>query len=106
MSHTPKLEAIRKKNPNLLGSGRMVAIIECLMGIPLEDRSTKPAIQDICVTDDGAFLAMNVGDIGYNEFMGAKADLERNILGLAKHFGAEREGQYLLDQIKLGGVDS
>jgi hypothetical protein len=106
MAHTPVLEGIRQQNPNLLGSGKMVAITECLMGIPVEDRSTVDKIATICATSDGFVMGMLVGDIGYNEFLGPFSDLERNVRGLAAHFDAPREADYLLDQIRLAGIDS
>lgn len=103
---TPKLYALLKQNPNLLGSGKMVAIVECLMGIPFEDRSTDCKIAAICVTTDGGILAMHEGDIGYNDFMGDSEDLRRNLLGLAEHFNAEDEGMALINQVRRAGVNS
>lgn len=106
MSNTPKLEAIRKQNPNYLGSGKMVAIAECLMCVPIEDRSTVDKIEAICVDSSGFALAMLVGDCGYNEVLGDRSDLERNVRELAAFHGAPREAEFMLDNIRQAGIDS
>ena len=106
MSNTPILEGIRLTDPNLLGSGTMVAIAECLMGVPVYKRSTDNKIEALCVDSSGCVLAMHVGDIGYNNFLGPYEELKRNVTDLAEHFGAYGEAEIMLKNVKTAGVDS
>jgi hypothetical protein len=43
---------------------------------------TNPRMVEITVTSDFHVLGMQEGDIGFNEFIGAFSDLERNYLNL------------------------
>jgi hypothetical protein len=52
----------------------MGAIVACILDIEV----TKPVINSMIVTSDGFVLAELKGDLGYNEFLGAESDLNRN----------------------------
>ncbi len=54
-------------------SPRMGAIVGCILGV----ECTTPVLAGITITDN-CVLAMRQGDCGFNEFIGAKSDLERN----------------------------
>lgn len=49
-----------------------------IVGFVLGERFTDPAIEDMIVTVDGCVLAQHEGDVGFNDFVGAKSDLVRN----------------------------
>jgi hypothetical protein len=64
-------------------SPKMGAIVACILDIEV----TKPVINSMIVTSDGFVLAELKGDLGYNEFLGAESDLNRNwtaLLDVAK----------------------
>ena len=72
------------------------AIIACLLG---EDW-TNPKIEELRITFDRGLLAQTEGEIGFNLFLGAEADLLRNIHGVAEV--AELDGDevgYLLGRV-------
>jgi hypothetical protein len=56
-------------------SGKMAAIVAYVLDIPAV---SDPAIDDMTVTSDGAVLAQNEGDVGFNAFIGHVSDLRRN----------------------------
>ena len=68
-------------------SAKMAAIVGCI----LDRQYTQPSIAELVVTSDGCVLARHDGDIGYNDFIGARSDLERNwkrlldVAGLTKN---------------------
>jgi hypothetical protein len=77
-------------------SGMFSAIIACLLG---EDW-TNPKIEELRITFDRGLLAQTEGEIGFNLFLGAEADLLRNIHGVAEV--AELDGDevgYLLGRV-------
>jgi hypothetical protein len=77
-------------------SSMFTAILGCLLG---EDWST-PRIQGLYLSPDGMLLARVEGEISHKMFLGAQADLIRNIHGLAKV--AELDGDevgYLLGEV-------
>jgi hypothetical protein len=55
-------------------SSRKAAIVGCI----LDRQYTQPSIAELVITSDGCVLARHVDDIGYNDFIGARSDLERN----------------------------
>jgi hypothetical protein len=68
-------------------SPKMAAIV----GYIIDEHYTCPGIASIIVTSDGAVLAMQDGDIGYNEFVGHVSDLERNWKNLLNAAGLTSE---------------
>jgi hypothetical protein len=66
-------------------SGMFAAILGCLIG---EDW-TEPKIEDLRITFDRGLLAQVKGDVGFNLFIGAEADLIRNIHGVAEVAGLD-----------------
>lgn len=71
---TPTLA--QKLNPRRFPgmSGKMAAIVGYILG----EKFTTPSFSDMIISG-GAVLAMKTGDIGYNEFIGASADLFDNL---------------------------
>lgn len=68
----------------------------------LQDESRETNVDDICVTSDKMWLIQDVGDIGFNRFIGPVSELYRNCRGIAEVAGlTEDETQYLLDCIPL-----
>ncbi len=61
-----------KRFPDM--SPKMGAIVGCILGV----QCTSPVLVGITITSDNCVLAMRQGDCGFNEFIGAKSDLERN----------------------------
>jgi hypothetical protein len=72
------------------------AILACLPG---EDWTT-PRIEQMCVTHDRHLLARQQGGTGFDLFVGAEADLLRNIHGIAQVAGLDGdELGYLLGRV-------
>ena len=72
------------------------AILSCLLG---EDWST-PRIEELRITPDRCLLARAEGDSAFKAFLGAEADLIRNIHGVASV--AELDGDdvgYLIGKV-------
>lgn len=92
---TVKERVIEKLHPSRLRvSGKFHAILSCLLG---QSGWTNPELAGVTVTSDGFLLGMQQGDIGYNEFIGSKADLDRNLDGVAKAAGlTKQERAYLM----------
>lgn len=84
-------------------SGMFSAILGCLLG---EDWA-EPRIEELQITPDRGLLARVVGEAGFNLFLGAEADLIRNIHGVAAV--AELDGDevgYLLGRVaEIKGID-
>jgi len=102
MSEEPIREAddIRRDCARKLRSvetGRMfTAILGCLLG---EDWST-PKIEELRISPDRCLLARVEGEVSFKAFLGAEADLIRNIHGIAAV--AELDGDevgYLLGKV-------
>ena len=55
-------------------SAKMAAIVGCI----LDRQLTQPGIAELVITSDGCVLARHDADIGYNDFIGSRSDLERN----------------------------
>jgi hypothetical protein len=55
-------------------SSKMAAIVGCI----LDRQFTQPGFAELVITSDGCVLARHDGDIGYNDFIGSRSDLERN----------------------------
>jgi len=72
----PSAELIRKLHPGRFTamSPKMAAIVGCILG----QEFTRPQLVGLTVTSDGFVLGMHAGDIGFNDFIGARADLDRN----------------------------
>ena len=72
------------------------AILSCLVG---EDW-TKPKIAELRITFDRGLLARLEGEVGFNLFIGAEADLIRNIHGVAEVAGLDGdEVGYLVGRV-------
>ena len=69
-------ELIKKLHPQRFKgiSGKMSAIVGYILGLSL----TNPEISDICITSDNHVLAAHRGDIGCNDMLGSKENLEDN----------------------------
>ena len=81
-------DLMRKLSPeHLRCSGRMTAILACLLG----ERWTDPVIEHLHITSDGCVLARIGGDCGANGFIGDVANLARNIGGAADAAGLTRD---------------
>ena len=76
------LSEVYSQNPTLLGSPKMIAIYECLAGIPSDERKVQPTISPISITSDGFVVA---GE----HFLGSAKDLETNLKGLCETFGSD-----------------
>jgi hypothetical protein len=61
-------------------SGKMAALV----GYILDEEFSNPLIVELLVTPDGYVLARNEEDLGFNNFIGAEADLRRNWVTLLK----------------------
>ena len=72
-------DAIRTKLQRVQMSGRMAA----LLGAVFQETWTEPRIADLLHTSDGMLLARHEGDCGFNNFVGAVSDWERNLRGIA-----------------------
>ena len=71
-------------------SAKMAAIVGCI----LDCQYTQPSIAELVITSDNCVLARHEGDIGCNDFIGARTDLERNwkrLLDVAGLTGDERQ---------------
>lgn len=71
------LQSIKKKlHPGRFTgcSPKMAAIIGCI----LQEQYTEPQLISFCVTSDNCVLAMQAGDIGFNQFMGPLSEFQRN----------------------------
>ncbi len=86
----------RKLNPNRFPgmSPRMAAIVGCI----LDQEFTEPTIAELIVTSDGCVLGRRAGDIGYNDFFGARSDLEHNWEQLLDLAGLSEEERQLAER--------
>lgn len=74
-----------KLNPGRVRVSPMFhAILACLLG---QAGWSRPELSALCVTSDGFVLGCVAGDVGFNQFLGAKADLDRNLAGVADCVG-------------------
>lgn len=55
-----------------------------ILGAMLDQHWTNPRLTCLCATSDGFVLGEQEGDLGFNEFLGALSDLERNCRGVAE----------------------
>jgi hypothetical protein len=55
-----------------------------LLGCLLEEDWTTPRIEELCISPDRCVLARPAGEAAFKAFIGAEADLIRNIHGIAK----------------------
>ena len=62
--------------PNM--SGMMAAIV----GYIVDESFAEPRIVEMAVTSTGGVLAVNADDLGHNQFIGDRSDLDRNLVGL------------------------
>lgn len=65
-------------------SGKMAAIVAHIVGKWDDVEITPAGIVEMTVTSDGFVLARAEGDIGFNEFIGPKSELDDNCDRLAK----------------------
>jgi hypothetical protein len=90
-----RAECARKLKPIETG-GMFTAILGCL----LDEDWTNPKIEELYITPDHCILARETGQVTHNQFIGAEADLIKNIHGIADV--AELDGDelgYLLGKI-------
>jgi hypothetical protein len=90
---TPSTELIRKLHPARFSamSPKMAAIVGCILG----EKFTEPQLVGLTVTSDGFVLGMPAGGIGFDDFVGAFTDLDRNwnvLLDAAELTPEERKG--------------
>jgi hypothetical protein len=80
MANIEEETLVRKLHPSRYPgmSGLMAAIVGCILG----RQFTEPAIAGLVLTCDGYVLAWHGDDIGCNQFIGSRSDLERNWEGL------------------------
>ena len=76
-------DCVRKLGP-IETSGMFTAILGCLLG---EDWAT-PKIEQLIVTEK-CLLARTEGEVTHKLFLGAEADLIRNVHGIAKTAGLD-----------------
>ena len=55
-----------------------------LLGCLLDEDWTTPRIEELCISPDRCVLARLAGEAGFKVFIGAEADLIKNIHGIAK----------------------
>jgi hypothetical protein len=67
----------RKLNPNRFTamSGKMAAIVGCILGVQYTD----PQLVELCLTCDDYVLGRREGDCGANEWIGSGDDLRNNL---------------------------
>jgi len=101
VDHQLRLRLIEKLRPTKIHtSGKFAAILGCLLG----EAWTSPQLMELYVTIDGHILARAEGDIGANEFIGAKEDLIANLIGVADVAGlTPEERRALLDLVPRAG---
>jgi hypothetical protein len=73
------ISTVRKLEP-IETSGMFTAILGCL----LDEDWTTPKIEDLYITPDHCILARETGQVTHKLFIGAEADLIRNIHGIAE----------------------
>src|SRR4051812_33111107 len=93
----PRAGLIRKLGPSRLRvSPKFRAMLGCLLG----QRWATPPLTALCITRDGHVLGEREGEPGFNLYLGAEADLERNIRGVCRAVAASQtEAGYLLNLI-------
>lgn len=97
------IESIRQKfHPShIKTSDKMLAILGWLV----QESWTNPSICGICRTSDNFVLAMQSGDCGCNDFIGAWSDFERNVLGCSEAAGLTTEEIEWISR-RLAGIRS
>lgn len=71
---------VSKLNPDVVQvSPKFRAILGCM----LHQKWTEPELISMAMTSDGFLLGQHRGDIGMNDILGSRQDLERNLTGLA-----------------------
>jgi hypothetical protein len=77
-----------RRFPNM--SGKMAAVVGYILG----EEWSEPCIVELVITSDGWLLARDAGHVGFDRFIGAAIDLERNwndLLSAAGLTGDERQ---------------
>jgi hypothetical protein len=92
-----------RKLRSIEASGMFTAILACL----LKEDWTTPKIEELRLTPDRCLLARGAGDATFKTFIGAEADLIRNIHGVAKVAALDGdEVGYLLGEVaRLKGIE-
>jgi hypothetical protein len=81
MTRTLKARLVRKLHPEQIRVSPLFhAILAYLLG---QTGWTTPELAALSVTSDGFLLGMRKGDVGYDDFLGTHADLDRNLRGVA-----------------------
>ena len=71
-----------------------------LLAAVLDEDWTTPKIEEPCITSDRCILARPAGELTHKLFIGAEADLIRNIHGIAEVAGLDGdELGYLLGKV-------
>lgn len=82
---SPKDGLVAKLHPSRLKVTPMFhAILGCLLG---QDWAT-PRLIALCILDGGQVLGQREGDVGFDVFVAAEEDLERNLRGVCLAVGA------------------
>lgn len=93
-------EEIRQGCAGKLSKVKTSGMFAALLGCLLNEDWTEPRIVQLAITVDRCVLARADGDVGFDKFIGAEADLIRNIHGIAKAAGLDGdELGYLLGKI-------
>jgi hypothetical protein len=100
-------DQIRRDCSRKLASVETGAILNAILGCLLNEDWSTPRIEELRLTPDRCLLARVAGEVTFKAFLGAEADLIRNIHGIAKV--AELDGDeigFLLGEIaKLKRID-
>ncbi len=75
-------------------SGKMTAIVAYVLG----QHWTEPQIAELII-NDGVVLAREVGDVGYNTFIGSAQDLETNVSNLLAVAGLTEHERAIWDTL-------
>lgn len=93
-----KLHRVFEKSAGSM-SVKMLAYAEAAWNLP---RTTTPSLVEITITSDDMALARETGDIGFNQFIGAKSDLVRNLSGLREAMVLKPdEAEYCTEQQRV-----
>ena len=71
---------------NLQVSGKMTAILGCLLNHP---GWSNPQLHELIVTSDSCLLGRHEGDCGANEFLGSVEDFADNLIGVVHAVGLD-----------------
>lgn len=93
-----KQSLVEKLHPNRFSgmSSKMAALVGCILG----EKFTDPYLIEMTVSSDGMMLARRHDDCGFNEFIGANSDFERNWTNLLNAAKLTPEEWAMADSLK------